>query len=293
MRLLCLQWKVIYNKQQSSSTGVVEMYRPIYYITCFTPVGVAAAYLKIPKMATSLLSTRITKGPQQLSPDFLPDHSRWDSVPGTPSHFPDCRPSQLRFFLEALRSVFLRLLASQIYRQYCSSTAQGQEILMSLVVSSKVVYLLLLFSAILRFASPDGPGILLYFRSGEISTILRTFVSKFRQVLVCQVLNAKDAGLVFQSAEVMQDIYNSSEPAWFKRGMSESLSKTILLYQNIPPVIMIYCNNLSAVDMFCYLSFLVTSTNVLDAEIQERTGKAETVFNSFHECATITNFGFI
>jgi len=199
----------------------------------------------------------------------------------------------IEILLGSLRSVFLRLLSSQIYRQYCSSTAQGQEILMSLVVSSKVVYLLLLFSAILRFASPDGPGILLYFRSREISTILRAFVSKFRQVLVCQVLNAKDAGLVFQSTEVMQDIYNSSEPAWFKRGMSESLSKTILLYQNIPPVIMICCNNLSAVDMFCYLSFLVTSTNVLDAEIQERTGKAETVFNSFHECATITNFGFI
>lgn len=106
MRLLCLQWKVIYNKQQSSSTGVVEMYRPIYYITCFTPVGVAAAYLKIPKMATPLLSTRITEGPQQLSPDFLPDHSGWDSVPGTPSHFPDCRPSQLRFFLEAFAPFF-------------------------------------------------------------------------------------------------------------------------------------------------------------------------------------------
>ena len=155
---------------------------------------------------------------------------------------------------------------------------------MSVVVSSEVVYLLLLVFTHSCFTHAPV----------RTFSILTAFTLRQRFV-ECSSANFYMQMTLFWSRSLLK---RCRTPATHLQLLVQvrhvnQLRKTMLLYQNvsIPPIIRIHRSSaLSTLENFAILALWLL---VLDADIQARIRTAATVFGQlFHECGTIATFHF-
>ncbi len=138
------------------------------------------------------------------------------------------------------------------------------------------------FSTMLRRAFPDPGGVLLHTRcDGNFFSLAclraRTLV---KCVLVRELLNADYAAFVAHTEQEIQEMCNSFAAACTEFELTISLSKTVVMAQNVPapPHVTINGTVLSVVEKFVYLGSTLTANNSLDAELNTRIGRASTTF---------------
>ncbi len=134
----------------------------------------------------------------------------------------------------------------------------------------------------LRRAFPDSGGVLLHTRcDGNFFSLARLRArTRVKRILVRELLYADDAAFVAHTEQEIQEMCNSFAAACTEFGLTISLSKTVVMAQNVPapPHVTINGTVLSVVEKFVYLSSTLTSNNSLDAELNTRIGRASTTF---------------
>ncbi len=132
----------------------------------------------------------------------------------------------------------------------------------------------------LRRAFPDPGGVLLHTRCDGNFFSLARLRARVKRVLVGELLYADDAAFVTHTEQEIQEMCNYFATACTEFGLTISLSKTVVMAQNVPapPHITINGTVLSVVEKFVYLGSTLTANNSLDAELNTRIGRASTTF---------------
>ncbi len=104
--------------------------------------------------------------------------------------------------------------------------------------------------------------------------------TRVKRVLVRELLYADHAAFVAHTEQRIQEMCNSFAVACTEFGLTISLSKTVVMAQNVPapPYVTINSTVLSVVEKFVYLGSTLTENNSLDAELNTRIGRASTTF---------------
>ena len=130
------------------------------------------------------------------------------------------------------------------------------------------------FSALLLRAFPNPSGVLLHTRSsGKLFNLARLRAkTKVHDLLVRELLYADDAALMAYSKVELQNMCDAFASACTEFGLRISISKTVVLGQNIPqpPTLTINDTVLTVVQKFCYLGSFVADSNSIDAEIRRK-----------------------
>ncbi len=138
------------------------------------------------------------------------------------------------------------------------------------------------FSAVLRRAFSDPGGVLLHTRcDGNFFSLARLRArTRVKRVLVREFLYADDAAFVAHTEQDIQEMCNYFAAACTEFGLTISLSKTVVMAQNVPapPHVTINGTVLSIVEKLVYLGSNLTANNSLDAELNTRIGRASTTF---------------
>ncbi len=123
------------------------------------------------------------------------------------------------------------------------------------------------FSAVLRRAFPDPGGVLLHTRcDGNFFSLARLRArTRVKRVLVCELLYTDDAAFVANTEQEIQEMCNYFAAACTEFGLTISLSKTVVMAQNVPapPYVTINGTVLSVVEKFVYLGSTLTANNSL------------------------------
>lgn len=141
----------------------------------------------------------------------------------------------------------------------------------------------LFFAAVLQDATSDlKSGVFLQMRAdGGLLNLARLRAKiKVRDIVAHELQFADDCALVAHSLEDLQEITSHFASAAKSFGLTISLKKMEVLYQLAPgssyeePTVLIDDTRLNAVNKFCYLGSIITSSASLDVEIESRTRKA-------------------
>ncbi|WP_353805815.1 reverse transcriptase domain-containing protein, partial [Acinetobacter baumannii] len=138
------------------------------------------------------------------------------------------------------------------------------------------------FSMLLQHAFRDcNEGVYIHTRTdGSLFNIARLRAkTKVRKVLIREMLFADAAALVSHTEDGLQQLVNRLSDACREFGLAISLDKTKVMAQGVStrPAISIDGSSLEAVEEFPYLGSTVSSSLVLDAELNKRVAKAAVV----------------
>ncbi len=129
---------------------------------------------------------------------------------------------------------------------------------------------------------PDPGGVLLHTRcDGSFFSLARLRArTRVKCVLVHELLYPDDAAFVAHTEQEIQEMCNYFATACTEFGLTISLSKTVVMAQNVPvpPHVTINGTVLSVVEKFVYLGSTLKANNSLDAELNTRIGRASTTF---------------
>jgi len=140
------------------------------------------------------------------------------------------------------------------------------------------------FSMLLTHAfSSSEDGIYIHTRSdGKLFNLARLRAkTKVRSVLIRDMLFADDAALTAQSEEALQRLITSFSSACSDFGLTISLKKTNIMGQDVSHMPHIHINNhsLDVVDVFTYLGSKISNNLSLDADLNQRIGRASTAMS--------------
>ncbi len=131
-------------------------------------------------------------------------------------------------------------------------------------------------------AFPDPGGVLLHTRcDGNFFSLARLRArTRAKHVLVRELLYAADAAFMAYTEQEIQEMCNSFAAACTEFRLTISLSKTVVMAQNVPapPHVNINGTVLSVVEKFVYLCSTLSANNSLDSELNTRIGRASTTF---------------
>ncbi len=93
-----------------------------------------------------------------------------------------------------------------------------------------------------------------------------------------ELLYADDAVFVAHTEQEIQEMCNSLDTATAEFGLTISLSKTVVMAQNVNGTV------LSVVEKCVYLGSTLKANNSLDAELNTRIGRASTTYGRLQSC---------
>ena len=147
------------------------------------------------------------------------------------------------------------------------------------------------FAVLLQHAFKASPGdVLLYWRTdGHLHFDLAKLKAKTKTTtsLIRDLLFADDATVVAHSESTLQEMMDQLSQACKAFSLIISVQKTVILTQEgtPKPSIRLDSKTLESVTKFCYLGSVMTSSVILDEEINTRIGKAGTSFGKLSQRA--------